>query len=145
MIDTGCVDQRSGPAAPQASSPSCALDLSRSRTHDAVLDILKAYKLTGNFQLNLEAVLKDMGVFDKVTYQVEPVRHQAYLPDCRHVVFTAHEDVPGDAFAEIITSMKVRIGFDAPWWVVMFRGLQTRSARHGPEHGSNVPHLSLKT
>jgi hypothetical protein len=145
MIDTGCIGQRPELAAPQTSLPSCALDLSRSRTHDAVLDILKAYKLTGNFQLNLEAVLKDMGVFDKVTYQVEPVSRQACLPDCRHVVFTLNEHVPGDAFAEIIRSIKARIGFDAPWWVMVFRGRQSMNGEHGAGHGSNVPHLSLKT
>src|SRR5580692_2173796 len=49
-------------------SPSCTLDLSASRAHDAALDILGAYKLTGNFHINLEIVFKELGVFDQVTY-----------------------------------------------------------------------------
>jgi hypothetical protein len=104
--------------------PSCALDLSRSRTHDAVLDILKAYKLSGNFHANLEAVLKDMGIVDKVTYQIEPNPALAY-PDCRHVVFRLNENVPHDRFDDIIRSIEARIGFDAPWWGRLFSRFNT--------------------
>jgi len=68
-------------------SRTCALDLSRSRTHDAVLDILKAYKLSGNFHDNLAAVLRDMGLCGMVAYEIEPGAALAF-PDCRHVVFT---------------------------------------------------------
>jgi len=101
-------------------SPSRALDLSRSRTHDAVLDILKAYKLSGNFHTNLDAVLKDMGIFDKVTYRIEPSPAFAY-PDRRHVAFKPNENVPNDVFDGIIRSIKARIGFEEPWWGRLFR------------------------
>jgi hypothetical protein len=107
----------------RSSSLSCTLDLSKSRTHDAALDILGAYKLTGNFHVNLEIVLKNLGVFDKVTFQIEPNPRLSYDPDCRHVVFRPNENVHMDMFGEIITSIKGRIGFDAamPWWVRLFR------------------------
>jgi hypothetical protein len=106
---------------------SCMLDLSRSRTHDAVLDILKAYKLSGNFHGNLETMLKHMGVFDMVSYQVEPNAALAF-PDCRHVVFTLKENAPGDGFDDLIAILKDRIGFDVPWWVRSLRRLQPRAA-----------------
>jgi hypothetical protein len=98
--------RRSAPACNRTrhgNARSCALDLSRSRTHDAVLDILKACKLSGNFHSNLETVLKDMGVFDMLSYQVEPHPALAF-PDCRHVVFTLKENVPGDIFDDIIAT-----------------------------------------
>jgi hypothetical protein len=107
---------RSERPATQSSSLSCALDLSRSRANDAVLDILSAYKLTGNFHVNLAIVLKDIGVFDKVTYQIKGNPKLSYYRDCRHVVFKPNENVPNDMFGEIIKSIKARIGFDAPWW-----------------------------
>jgi hypothetical protein len=99
------------------------LDLSRSRAHDAALDILKAYKLSGNFHGNLETVLKDMGVCDLVTYQVE-LNPRLAFPDCRSVVFTPNEDLPDDTFGEIIRSIKARIGFETPWWVGLLRRVQ---------------------
>jgi hypothetical protein len=43
---------------PACSSPPCALHLSKSRAYDAALEILGTYKLTGNFHVNLEIVLK---------------------------------------------------------------------------------------
>jgi hypothetical protein len=116
-----CIMGRSERPATRSALPSCALDLSKSRTHEAVLDILRAYKLTGNFHVNLEIVLKDIGVFDKVTYQIERNPTLSYSPDCRHVVFEPNENVLNDMFGEIIKSIKARIGFDAPWWVRLFR------------------------
>ena len=118
---TKCIMGRSEHPATRSALLSCALDLSKSRTHEAVLDILRAYKLTGNFHVNLEIVLKDIGVFDKVTYQIERNPKLSYSPDCRHVVFEPNENVPNDMFGEIIKSIKARIGFDAPWWVRLFR------------------------
>jgi hypothetical protein len=88
--------------------------------HDAALDILRAYKLTGNFRVNLEIVLEDIGVFDKVTYRIESTRKLSYLRDCRQVVFEPNENIPSDMFGEIIKSIKARIGVDAPWWVRLF-------------------------
>jgi hypothetical protein len=103
--------------------PSRGLDLSRSRTHYAALDILRAYKLSGNFHANLETVLKDIGVFDKVTYQIDPSPTLSW-PDRRHVVFRANENMPRDMFENIIRSIAVRIGFDEPWWSRLLRRVQ---------------------
>jgi hypothetical protein len=62
-----------GQSSPIRSSPlSFALDLSKSRAFDAALEILGAYKLTGNFHVNLEIVLKSLDALDKVTFDVEP-------------------------------------------------------------------------
>jgi hypothetical protein len=112
-------------------SGSCTLDLSRSRTHDAALDILKAYKLSGNFHRNLEAVLREMGVFDTVTYRIEPNPILAF-PDCRHVVFMLNENVPSDMFDNVIRSITVRIGFDPPWWGTLLRRVHPEAAGADP-------------
>jgi hypothetical protein len=103
-------------------SRSHALDLSRSRTHDAALDILKAYKLSGNFHFNLDTVLKDMGVFEMITYRVEP--HPVLdFSDRRRATFTGGEHVPDAVFDGFIASIKTRIGFDTPLWVRQLRRL----------------------
>src|SRR5260370_15714874 len=109
-----CTVGRSEHPATRSASLPCALDLSKSRAHDAVLDILRAYKLTGNFHVNLEIVLKDIGVFDKGTYQIERNPTLSYCQDCRHVVFKSNENVPNDMFGEITRSIKARLGFDPP-------------------------------
>ncbi len=98
------------------------LDLSESRAYDAALEILGAYKLTDNFHVNLEIVLKDLGVLDKVTYEIEPKSALPYHPGCRHVLFRPREHVHLDRFAEIMRLIKARIGFGAtrPWWVRLF-------------------------
>jgi hypothetical protein len=95
------------------------LDLSKSRAYDAALDILGAYKLTGNFHINLEIVLKSLGAFDKVTFEVEPKAKRPHHPDCRHVVFRPSATLPLDRFGEIIRSVEAQIGFDAapPWCI----------------------------
>jgi hypothetical protein len=118
---TGCVAGRVELPATRPSSLSCTLDLSQSRAHDAALDILRAHKLTGNFHINLEIVLKDIGVLDKVTYQIESNSKPCYRRDCRHVVFKPNENVSSAVFGEIIEAIRARIGFDAPWWVSLFR------------------------
>jgi hypothetical protein len=120
---TNLITERSElPPTRSSSLSGVALDLSKSRVHNAVLDILHAHKLTGNFHLNLEIVLKDIGVFDKVAYQIEPNPRLSYAPDRRHVVFKPNETVPNDVmFGEIIKSIKARIGFEVPWWVRLFR------------------------
>jgi hypothetical protein len=112
-------------AAARARSRSHALDLSRLRAYDAVLDILQVYKLSGNFHGNLDTVPRDMGVFDTVTYRVEP-NHVLDFSDCRHVVFTGDEHLPDAVFDGIMASIKTRIGFDAPWWVRQLRQLRPR-------------------
>ena len=95
------------------SSPSRTLDLSASRAHDAALDILGVYKLTGNFHVNLEIVLKHLGVFDQVTYAIEPDTPLPFRPDCRHVAFRPNPGVRMDTFSEILRQVTDRIGFDA--------------------------------
>jgi hypothetical protein len=99
---------------------SCTLNLSRSRTHDAVLDILKAHKLSGNFHLNLEAVLKDMGFLDKVTYHVERNVALVWSRDCRRVVFSGNKNLPNAMFEDIMSRLTARLGFDRPWWGRLF-------------------------
>lgn len=116
----GTVRERPEPAASRSSSRSCALDLSKSRANAAALDILRAYKLTGNFHVNLEIVLKNIGIFDKVRYQIEPNPKLSCSTDCRHVVFEPNDNVSSDLFSEIMESIKTRIGFDPPWWVRLF-------------------------
>ncbi len=113
------VISRSDPSPVRSSSPSCTLDLSRSRTYDVALEILGAYKLTGNFHINLEIVLKNLGAFGQVTFEVEPAATLPYHPDCRHVVFQPNANLPTVRFNEIIQSIEARIAFDAtlPWWV----------------------------
>jgi hypothetical protein len=96
------------------------LELSEARTYDAALDSLGAYKLTGNFPLDLEIVLKDLRVLDEVTFNVKP---KTLLSDSRHVEFRPAEKVCLDRFAEVMRSIASRIGTDParPWWVKLFQ------------------------
>ena len=91
----------------------------RDRHFDAALEILGAYKLTGNFHINLEIVLESLGAFDDVTFEIEPAATLPYHPDCRHVVFRPDANLPMVRFNEIIRSIEARIGFGAalPWCV----------------------------
>jgi hypothetical protein len=81
--------------------------------------------LSGNFHANLDAVLKDMGIFDKLAYRTEPTPVLAY-PDRRQVVFRPNDNVPREMFDAIIDSIKVRIGFEDPWW-----GRHFQQIKHG--------------
>jgi hypothetical protein len=96
------------------------LELSESRTYDAALESLGAYKLTGNFPVDLEIVLKDLRVLDKITFEIKP---KTLLSDTRHVQFRPTEKVHLDRFADIVRSVKNRIGADTarPWWVRLFQ------------------------
>jgi hypothetical protein len=96
------------------------LEISESRTYDAALDTLGAYKLTGNFPIDLEIVLKDLRVFDKIRFDVKP---KTLLSDTRHVQFQPADKVRAGAFAEILRSVANRIGADPtrPWWVRLFQ------------------------
>ena len=97
--------------------PCCTLDLSKSRANDAVLEVLHAYKLTGNFYINLEIILKHLGAFDEVTYEIAPISKLPYHPDCRHVTFRASKSIGIDRFTEIIRRLDPWIGFDSRhWW-----------------------------
>jgi hypothetical protein len=96
------------------------LELSESRTYDAALETRGAYKLTGNFPVDLEIVLKDLRVLDKVAFEIKP---KTLLSDTRHVQFRPTDKVHLDRFAEIMRSVKNRIGADParPWWVRLFQ------------------------
>jgi hypothetical protein len=96
------------------------LDLSESRTYDAALDSLAAYKLTGNFLVNLEIVLKDLRFLDKVTFEI---KSKTLLSDCRHVEFRPARHVHKDRFDGIMRSIRNRIGVEAapPFWANLFR------------------------
>ena len=96
------------------------LELSESRTYDAALESLGAYKLTGNFPVDLEIVLKDLRVLDKITFEIEP---KTLLSDTRHVQFRPTDKVQLDRFVDIVRSVKNRIGADPtrPWWVRLFQ------------------------
>ena len=90
---------------------SCTIDLSSSRANDAVLDILQAYKLTGNFHVNLEIILKHLGAFGEVIYEIASMSMLAYHRDCRHVTFRASKNIGTDRFDEIIRRVDAWIGF----------------------------------
>ena len=94
------------------------LALSESRTYDSALEIRGAYKLTGNFHVNLEIVLEHLAAFDDVTFEIEPKSWLTRCPDRRHVGFRPNDTVQKDRFAEILRSINGRIGFVSkqPWW-----------------------------
>jgi hypothetical protein len=96
------------------------LEISETRTYDAALDTLGAYKLAGNFPTELEIVLKDLRVLDKVRFDIMP---KTLLSDTRHVQFRPADKVHPGAFAEILRSVANRIGADPtrPWWVRLFQ------------------------
>src|SRR5262245_14106760 len=94
------------------------LALSESRAYDSALEIRGAYKLTGNFHVNLEIVLEHLAAFDDVTFEIEPKAWLTRCQDRRHVGFRTNETVQKDRFAEILRSLKGGIGFVSkqPWW-----------------------------
>jgi hypothetical protein len=96
------------------------LKLSESRTYDAALETLGAYKPTGNFPVDLEIVLKDLRVLDKVTFEIES---KTLMSDTRHVQFRPTDTVHLDRFADIVRSVMNRIAADPirPWWIRLFR------------------------
>jgi hypothetical protein len=119
------IDTRSAMSAGEVWTPdsrniSQTLELSELRTYDAALETLGAYKLTGNFPTELEIVLKDLRVLDKVTFDIKP---KSALSDCRLVEFRPTEKVHGDRFVEIMRTVKRRIGADStqPWWARLFQ------------------------
>jgi hypothetical protein len=97
------------------SSRTRTLDLSRSRTVAAAFDILKAYKLSGNFHSILDVVLKHMGVSGMVNYEIAP-RAVFSFPDRGTVIFSCDENLSVDRFNEIVAAITARIGFLTPWW-----------------------------
>jgi hypothetical protein len=96
----------------RSDSPSCTLDLSKSRVYDAALEILGAYKLTGNFHVNLEIILGALGARNEVNFDVQPLKKLPYHPDRRRVVFRPSANLPLHRFGEITRSIEARIGFE---------------------------------
>jgi hypothetical protein len=96
------------------------LELSELRTYDAALETLGAYKLTGHFPTELEIVLRDLRVLDKVSFDIKP---KSPLSDCRHVDFRPTDKVHRDRFVEIMRTVRKRIGADStqPWWMRLFQ------------------------
>src|ERR1700722_8995239 len=126
-IDTVRIDtvRRSAPSAGKpwtadSGNTSQTLELSELRTYDAALETLGAYKLTGHFPTELEIVLKDLRVLDKITFDIKP---KSPLSDCRHVEFRPTDRVHQNRFIEIMRIVKKRIGADSTqsWWVRLFQ------------------------
>jgi hypothetical protein len=119
-IDTRSATSAGKVWAPDSRNISQTLELSELRTYDAALETLGAYKLTGNFPTELEIVLKDLRVLDKVTFDIKP---KSALSDCRHVEFRPTDKVHRDRFAEIMRTIEKRIGADStqPWWIRLFQ------------------------
>jgi hypothetical protein len=93
-----------------------ALDVSQSRTYDCALDILRAYKLSGNFPINLQIVIKDLGDLADIAFVIEPKR---FYSDRRRVVFRPRDNVDADTFGAMMCSIRDRIGFEVrqPRWI----------------------------
>lgn len=91
------------------SSVNKTLNLSASRTYDCALEMLGAYKLTDNFAVDLQIVLRELGIVGQVTFEIKPKR---LLSDCRHVEF-APSGISTGRFNEIMRSIESRVGFDA--------------------------------
>jgi hypothetical protein len=110
----------SKPWAADSRNISQTLELSEARTYDAALETLGAYKLTGHFPTELEIVLKDLRVLDKVTFDIKP---KSPLSDCRYVEFRPTDKVHGDRFIEVMRTVQKRIGaYSAQsWWARLFQ------------------------
>jgi hypothetical protein len=108
------------PWAADSRNISQTLQLSELRTYDAALETLGAYKLTGHFPTELEIVLKDLRVLDKVTFDIKP---KSPLSDCRHVEFRPTDKIHGNRFIAIMRTVKKRIGAysNQSWWVRLFQ------------------------
>jgi hypothetical protein len=101
-----------------------SLDLSQAHAYDSALDILGAYKLTGNFPVNLDIVLRDLGASAEVAFAVEQRSTVGFHSDCRRVVFRRNANVSEARFTTIMRSIRDRIGFEAKhsWWTDLWRG-----------------------
>jgi len=93
------------------------LELSQSRVYDYALNILNAYKLSGNFATDLEIVLKDLGVFSDVTFAIQP---KSFLSDCRYVEFCPKYKLSLARFNQIVRSIKSCAGYEPGLWKRLF-------------------------
>jgi hypothetical protein len=117
-----------------------ALDVSASAAYDCALDILKAYKLTGNLYVNLEIIINDMGNSKELTFDIAPTRWLGFRWDCRRVVFRRKETVSADQFRRIMRSLADCIGLDAKrswWWSFLSIAKAKRS------HDQPMPEMSF--
>jgi hypothetical protein len=96
---------------------SAMLELSQSRVYDYALNILAAYKLSGNFTADLEIVLKNLGVFGDVTFAIKP---KSFLSDCRHVEFFPKSRVHSARFDQIVRTIESRVGYQHGLWQRLF-------------------------
>ena len=117
-----------------------ALDVSTTAAYDCALDILKAYKLTGNLHVNLEIIINDMGASKELTFDIAPKRGLEFCRDRRRVVFRREETVSADRFSRIMRSLSDRIGLDAKR--SLWRSFLSNSkARHS--HVQPMPEVSF--
>jgi hypothetical protein len=96
---------------------STMLELSQSRVYDYALNILDAYKLSGNFTVDLEIVLKDLGVFDDVTFAIKP---KSFLSDCRYVEFFPKTRIHTARFGQIVRTIESCVGYETGLWKRLF-------------------------
>jgi hypothetical protein len=91
------------------------LELSESRTYDRALETLGAYKLTGNFPIELEIVLRDMRALGKVTFEIKP---KLRWSDRRQVEFRPKAEIRNDHFDDILRHIKNELGGieQKPFW-----------------------------
>ena len=88
-------------------SRSAVLDLSAAQAYDCALDFLGAYKLTGNFTVNLEWLLFRLHALDDVAFEIGT---RTPLADHRRVAFRPREDVSEERFREVILAVEQMIG-----------------------------------
>jgi hypothetical protein len=69
--------------------------------------------LTGNFHVNLEIVLRDLGVLDEVEFEITPKYPLSFGSECRRVTFRPKSGIPATRFAAIVRAINDRIGFVA--------------------------------
>jgi hypothetical protein len=93
------------------------LELSQSRVYDYALNILDAYKLSGNFTVDLEIVLKDLGVLGDVTFTIKP---KSFLSDCRHVEFSPKAGIRRARFGQIVGTIEGCVGYEPSLWTRLF-------------------------
>jgi hypothetical protein len=107
------------PASADSQDRSRTLAISKSRTYDAALTILHAYKLTGDFPTELEIVLRALGVLDNITYRILPKK---YLFQSEGVTFWPKPHISDEAFQKILNAISHHIGSDMtrPWWAQFF-------------------------
>jgi hypothetical protein len=96
---------------------SAMLELSQSRVYDYALNILDAYKLSGNFTVDLEIVLKDLGVFGDVTFAIKP---KSFLSDCRHVEFFPKARAHRARFVRVVRTIESCVGYEPGLWQRLF-------------------------